>query len=474
MMKNDKPPLDENSVLSREDSLRNIFAANKHLLLFCNACKAKTRFKSCGLGGATSQAVPIRGLQVMCTRCNSFSKGKKTMLHLVLKEAAIQDPADEAITDFADQVQAIMRPIQPTSRSNPIMEAFSRTKRPRTSSPDVGTDQPEPELEQTTPIASPNLVTQVLTGADNHLLEEIRMLKDIVNELRAEMSLLRDENRSLRAKVEASSTQRAPRPKISTPPTTSIKPPAAQDTTAQLAANSTSNDATRSYAQVARIRPQWENRSGASRMRIAQRALTARTAPTVFKRTQFKIHDTRPLKMARTGREAQAITRDILRLIGINGRAILASKVGNSVVELYHDAQYTAEIEEALKQSNLEAIETDPLQIPDFVIDKDTARQRQLMRLSRLYRQASTRNLQHSVISLLAPQDQLEVQRLAGPRVTKGMLAAAIHGPQASPAADQSTLPETAIEPHHLDENMEDVSVDTASTTTVPATQAHL
>jgi hypothetical protein len=162
----------------------------------------------------------------------------------------------------------------------------------------------------------------------------------------------------------------------------------------------------KSYAQATRER----EKSLLKTISISKRVVTKRSPAIKFHKIHIQVGDTRPLKAAKSAREAAQVIKNALKFLNINSLVYLFSKIGNSTIEIYVPEHNAAQVKQALIDQQVEISVKDPFSYPEYVQDKETAKKRQITRLAHLHAFAPLQNLKSTILEGIPDEIQREIQ----------------------------------------------------------------
>lgn len=400
-------PNNKDLIKRHEDALKNSFNSKKNSIkLFCSQCRARTTFKSNGLAGASNSS-GIRGLQIACQSCSLGGTARRIMLHLALDDTKARFPDDQALANWCEEVDRLLHPkdlTTATSKSQPgkkpnIPAFFQSTpaKRARAAT--------SPDIDQTQlPTISSN---DDYNSTINELQSLIQELKATIQTQNSTIGALNEEIKALRAERTAANTDE--NNQIPAPEKEQHQQTVRQSDQSGRDPNSYASRAARAPAAIA-------TKPNANKRRIfrdANRMMRPRPPPMEFELIQFRVHDTRPFKMAKNAQECNLLIRSLLKILGINKLVFFTSKIGLAIIELYVPTDHVEKVRRVLAERNASIVNIDPFNIPDYVSNKEDARHRQITRLAHLLRSAPTRNLQATILGRLTTADAARVREAA-------------------------------------------------------------
>ena len=155
-----------------------------------------------------------------------------------------------------------------------------------------------------------------------------------------------------------------------------------------------------------------------SALKKAKTMLLPRATPMEFEKTHIRINDSRSLRNCRSARDVSDVISSTLKHIGVKGKVVAFSKIGNSVLELYtackdrnfmHDAYAQHEVEVLLNYNVAEPAPHARMRDPtDHIVRRLTylMRRANVVRLRECILQGYSDRIKELVNANFAPQRQ--------------------------------------------------------------------
>lgn len=163
----------------------------------------------------------------------------------------------------------------------------------------------------------------------------------------------------------------------------------------------------KSWANVATIK---ENEKKKFK-NFALKALAPRTDPLEFSRIHFKINSSKQLKSCKP-QDKMKMIYEILNTMEIRNYVFLASKIGNSIIEIYLRKDKRDEVRAAIKKHNLELFDDFNLESKFEASKMKDVNELIAKRLAFLYKKATLQNLRICILNGLSEEMQNMVKSM--------------------------------------------------------------